>query len=438
MSLTFDKNGRPDYYIGKKAIINFEDPSLPKDKKTIDITTDSEPDNLGKLKYIKWYADNDFPITAHTLIDKTPVLKNALRTLTKVTAGQGLYPCRVKGFNDDGTEQIEIINDPELTRLLNQYIIRNYVADAGYDLYALGNSFVKLIPSLDGKRLLKIVAINSRHCRLSEVDAKTGKSNYVYVHGDWENANEKDVSTYELLDEDDPEAHLKLLRDTGNLKKPVVMQLRDDYTGNDFYSMPPWYSAKKWVDISWKVAQALDSGLDNMLNILYHIQIPYSYWELKYPQDEFDNKKDERKAKITADIELLEEKLTSSENAKKALITFFENETDKWDISIKEQKFSQENFITSSAADTQIAIGAGINPDLLGLMYGNSKGGSMQRELLLIQYALAWLDRQKLADPIEIMIRFNYGDSFNDVVMRYRNTFLVTLDSGKATQTQMS
>jgi len=70
-------------------------------------------------------------------------------------------------------------------------------------------------------------------------------------------------------------------------------------------------------------------------------------------------------------------------------------------------------------------------------MYGNSKGGSMQRELLLIQYALSWLDRQKLADPLEIMLRFN--DAKYDVVeLRFRNTFLTTLDTGKETQTELS
>ncbi len=442
MPLKFDKNGYPDVYIGNNAIINFQDPLAFPDYKTGDLTTDSEPDTIGKYKYVKWFGDNIFPETAHGLIDQTPVLKHALRTNTKVTAAQGVFPAKVTGFNPDGTEILEIINDPELTKSLNKYIIRNYLADAGYDLNALGNSFVKLIPSLDGKSIVKIVATNARHCRLSEVDPKTGKSNYVLVHGDWENVDEKKIKAYILLDEDDPEANLAELRDTGKLKAPVMIQLRDDYTGNDYYSMPPWYAAKKWVDISNKVATTVDSGMDNMLNILYHIQIPYSYWDKKYPKDEFEGKEQIRKDKITEDIQNIEEKLTSSENAKKTLITFFgdpdADNGDGWKITSIENKFSQENVVTSSAADTQIAIAAGVNPDLLGLMYGNSKGGSMQRELLLIQYSLSWLDRQKLADVIELMIKFNYGTKYEDVVIRFRNTFLTTLDSGKATQTQMS
>ncbi len=71
-------------------------------------------------------------------------------------------------------------------------------------------------------------------------------------------------------------------------------------------------------------------------------------------------------------------------------------------------------------------------------MLGNSKGGSMQRELLLIMYALSWNDRQKLLDPIEMMLRFNLEGKFSDVELRFRNTFLTTLDSGKGSETNLS
>ena len=110
---------------------------------------------------------------------------------------------------------------------------------------------------------------------------------------------------------------------------------------------------------------------------------------------------------------------------------------DKWELEVIEKKYNQEDFVKSTAADTQIAIAAGINPDLLGLMFGNSKGGSMQRELLLIKYALSWLDRQKLADPIELMLQFNDA-KYADIQIMFRNTFLTTLDSGSETQTNAS
>jgi len=111
--------------------------------------------------------------------------------------------------------------------------------------------------------------------------------------------------------------------------------------------------------------------------------------------------------------------------------------TDKWEFEIHQPKFNQENFVTSTAADTQIAIATGISPDLLGLMYGNSKGGSMQRELLLLQYALSWESRQQLADPIEMMLKIN-NPALTNLELRFRNTFLTTLDSGAGSATTLS
>ena len=206
--------------------------------------------------------------------------------------------------------------------------------------------------------------------------------------------------------------------------------------------MPPWYSAKRWIDIATKVAKMVDSSMDNMLNIFIHLQMPYSYWEKKYPSDEFEGKMGERKKRIEADLVKLEEKLTGAENAKKTLITFFGDPEadgeDNWKLDVIDNKISNDNLVTSTAADSQTAIAAGVNPDLLGLMFGNSKGGSMQRELLLIQYALTWLDRQMIADPLELMLKFNLGDAYSDLELRFRNTFLTTLDSGTETNSNIS
>lgn len=436
----FDKNGNPDIFIGSKTVINFSDINAIPTTKTV---SDTEPEAIGKIKYIKWFEDNTFPEVATKIIDETPVLKRAIIQLSKIVVGQGIYPTKLLEFTDDGKEKLEVIKDPLITKFMQNYIIRRYLAKTAYDLYSLANAFVKLVPNVEGSQILKVLPINARHCRLGEVDAKTGKINQVHVTGNWADADAKKIKSYILLDENDPLEHLNELQVTGELKKaPVMMQLKGDFSANDFYSMPPWYSAKKWIDIANKVSQMVDASMDNMLNVFIHLQVPYSYWDKKYPPDEFDGNMAERKTKIEGDLIKLEDKLTGAENAKKTLITFFGSQDadgeDNWKLDVIDNKISNENLVTSTAADIQTAIAAGINPDLLGLMYGNSKGGSMQRELLLIQYALAWLDRQKLADPLELMLRFNLGESFADLELRFRNTFLTTLDSGVETGTNIS
>ena len=278
------------------------------------------------------------------------------------------------------------------------------------------------------------------HCRLEAPD-KEGKNLRVLVSGKWPEADKKDITPYLLLDEIDPFAHLLKLKEEGEFKDALVlMQLRNSFSSNDFYPMPNWYAAQEWIKITQKIPKIINAGIDNVLNIFFLIRIPVSYWERKYPEDEFETAK-ERRAKIESDILEMEKKFTSVENARKALITHFGDDEaaggeDKWEIEIIQPKFSQENFMNSNAADTQIAIAAGYSPDLLGLMYGNSKGGSMQRELLLLQYALSWEARQQLADPLEMMLKFNGADE--NLQLRFRNTFLTTLDTGSGTGSQLS
>ncbi len=436
MHIDFDNNGNPSALISSRAIVSFANPTEVPSKTSVQA---NDTETVGKFKYIPWYDGNDFPAKVITNIQENPVLKRAIIMHVQTTVGQGLVPARTTELKLNGDDTIEIVTEPEITKLLQNYIIRRYVTKAAYDLYAFGNAFVKLTPNVAGNQILQIATINAKHCRITEAD-KDGKSQTVIVSGNWETPEIKNTTDYILLDEIDPLGHLLELKSQGKLTKPVVMKLSDDFSSNDYYSEPAWYSAKKWIDIAKKVAKAIDAGMDNMLNIYIHLKIPYSYWEKKYPTDKFTDQ-NKRKAKIESDLRILDEKLTTAENSKKALITFFgdsDSNEDKWELDIIDKKFNQEDFVKSTAADTQTAIGVGIMPDLLGLMYGNSKGGSMQRELLLIQYALSWTDRQKLADPLELMLQFNFGDKYSDVQLMFKNTFLTPLSSGSGSQTQIS
>jgi len=397
MEVEFDEKGTPLVSFSKSAkvvMVTTED-SVP----TVTTNKDVELVEAGKYKVVPWYDDNDFPQQADKTISETPVLKRAIGDLTKVTLGQGVFPCEIEEVMADGREKLKVINDPDITKQLQGYVVRRYLAKTAYDINAFGNSFVQFIPNIEGTKIIRPIPVNALHCRL-EGPANDGTNQNVIVSGKWPDADAKSITSYILLDETDPFAHLLRLKEENKLKgTSVFMHVKSSFSSNDFYPLPNWFTAKRWIPISQKVPQLIDAGLDNFLNITFLIKIPWSYWERKYPEDEFETTK-ERRAKIETDIQKMEEKFTTVENARKALITHFGDDEganeDKWEIEILQPKFSQENFINSNAADTQIAIAAGYSPDLLGLMYGNSKGGSMQRELLLLQYALSWEARQQI------------------------------------------
>ena len=70
-----------------------------------------------------------------------------------------------------------------------------------------------------------------------------------------------------------------------------------------------------------------------------------------------------------------------------------------------------------------------------GGTYAGNQGGSNIREAFLVNIANAWIDRQNLLDPVQLMLRSN---GINDVDLRFRNTVLTTLDTGAGTQKTLS
>ena len=67
--------------------------------------------DIDGVKVRPWGAGNDFPQIAEREIAGTSVLNTGLKFLRNLTLGQGIYPCRVKGFDDNGNELLDPITD---------------------------------------------------------------------------------------------------------------------------------------------------------------------------------------------------------------------------------------------------------------------------------------------------------------------------------------
>lgn len=178
----------------------------------------------------------------------------------------------------------------------------------------------------------------------------------------------------------------------------------------------------------------------------WHVQIPYSYWEKKFPVSEFENTAD-REAAIQIFMDEIENNLLGAENAEKPLFTHYSiNDLngkieEEWKITPLDNKSKEgDKLVTSAAANSEILFALMINPNVLGAgmpggTYAGNQGGSNIREAFLVNIANAWLDRQNLKDPIELMIRYNGADN---CVLRYRSTILTTLDTDARTQKNLA
>jgi hypothetical protein len=184
---------------------------------------------------------------------------------------------------------------------------------------------------------------------------------------------------------------------------------------------------------------------ENQITFKWHIKILYAYWEKRYPEQNFKTI-EERQKKIQEEMDEIEKNLTDTENAHKALFSMFEinpngRAEEQWEIeNLADKNKPTENLVTSAAANSEICFALMINPNVFGAgmpggTYAGNQGGSNIREAFLVNIALAWLDRQNILDPLELMLEFN---GIKDVELRFRNTILTTLDSGSGTQKTLS
>lgn len=393
--------------------------------------------------------DNLFPTKAAEIVRTTTVLNTGLRFLRNLTMGQGIFACRVKGYNDKGDEILEPIDDNNIQRFVSSRIVRRYMEKTLRDFLKVGCSAVQLVPNAAGNSIIGLNTINSEHFRFTEPSDALGSQNCV-VSGSWD-LSPSSYTVLPLLNDYSPENHAELLRFMGKLKQGMVYPVRDSWSNDDIYGEPIWWPAyvAGWVDIAHLVPQFLKKAYKNQTTWKWHVQIPYSYWDKKFPAADFKNNPELRKAAINKYMDEIERNLLGAQNAEKPIFTNYAvNEMngrieEEWKITPLSNKYSagQENLVTSAAANSEILFALMVNPNVLGAgmpggSYAGNQGGSNIREAFLVNIANSWIDRQNLLDPLQLYLQLNGVP--DDVQLRYRNTILTTLDTGAGTSHQLS
>ena len=406
---------------------------------------DLDKTTVGDITVASWGPNNDWPTKADEIISKVGVLNTGLRFTRNFTLGQGIYPCTVESYDAKGNEILKAPDDKTLPVFANSRMVRRYMEKSLRDYLKLGIPFVQLLCNAEGDKLVGINTINAKYCRLGEAN-KLGVVEKCVVSGKWPaTPSEGEYEIIDVLDDYDPYADLQRRRWAGETKgKSYIMCIRDSWSNNEYYSSPLWYAAylAGWVDIANMVPAFLKKAYANQITWKWHIQIPYAFWDKQFPKTEFASRA-LRDDAIQGFMNEIENNLCGTDNADKPIFTFFEinpqngKAEEQWIIKPLENKLSNEqNLITSAAANSEIMFAIMVNPNVMGAgmpggTYAGNQGGSNIREAYLVNVANAWLDRQGILDPIEIIHRFNGGDE--NIEWRFRNTVLTTLDSGAGT-----
>jgi hypothetical protein len=397
---------------------------------------------------VNWGADNNFPGKANEMIRSVGVLNTGLKFMRNFTLGQGIFPVEVTGYDDQGNEQLKVINNPELTAFCESRLCRQYMEIAMRDYFKFGLANVQMIPNENGSKLVGLNSLNSMYCRYSE--AKSGIIEKIFVSGRWpENPGKGEYETFDLLDNYDPIADLQRRKWGDELKgKSVVYAVKDSWSNNDYYPEPLWWSAylAGWVDVARVVPKFMLKAYANQVTWKWHIKIPYAFWDRRFPKEEYKTVELRRDA-IQEYMDAIENNICSQENADKPIFTFYEinpnngKAEEQWIIESLDNKSKEgDRLVTSAAANSEIMFAMMLNPNVLGAgmpggVYSGNQGGSNIREAFLVNIANAWLDRQNLLDPLEAFLQYN---GVTGVQLRFRNTILTTLDTGAGTTKKLS
>ena len=399
-------------------------------------------------RVLSWGKDNLFPWHAAETVRNTTVLNTGLRFLRNLTMGQGIFACKVKGYNDKGDEILQPVEDSSYQRFVGSRMVRRYMEKTLRDFLKVGISAVQFVPNAAGNKIIGLNASNSLYFRFTEPLDAMGSQNCV-VSGSWD-LSPSSYSILPLLSDYSPENHAELLRFMGKMKGGFVYPVRDSWSNDDIYGEPIWWPAyvAGWVDIAHMVPQFLKKAYKNQTTWKWHVQIPYSFWDKKFPLTEFKDANLRRQA-IDKYMSSIEKNLLGAENAEKPIFTNYAvNEMngrieEEWKILPLSNKYSagQENLVTSAAANSEILFSLMVNPNVLGAgmpggSYAGNQGGSNIREAFLVNIANSWIDRQNILDPLQLYMQLNGAP--DDLQLRFRNTILTTLDTGAGTSHQLS
>jgi hypothetical protein len=445
--IVYNNAGAPLIGYGTRGYF-FNTTGAPKEKPSLAASPkDPEVDktSVGDIEISDWGTGNTFPKIADEAINSVGVLNSGLKFTRNFTIGQGIFPVIVTGYDNGGNEILSPVTDPRLNNFAKSRMVRRYIEKAVRDYLKFGSAFAQLLPNSDGGKLAGIQTINAKYCRLSKANS-SGIIEKCVISGKWpDTPSEGDYTVYDTLDEYDPQADLIRRRwgkQTQN--KSFIYVIRDSWSNNEYYSSPIWQSAYTagWLEVAQLVPLFLKKAYENQITWKWHIQIPYAFWDKKFPSENFKTNTLRQKA-INDFMDEIETNLCGPANADKPIFTMFAinplngRAEEQWIIKPLENKLQNEqNLITSAAANSEILFSLMINPNVLGAgmpggTYAGNQGGSNIREAFLVNIANAWLDRQNLLDPLETYIRFNGADE--NIEWRFRNTILTTLDSGSGT-----
>jgi len=440
------------------------------------------------LEVAFWGEDNRFPQNIEAQMAYCGIGKTALKRKSQELWGGGIIPGKIIDYKDGGsTEVFQPLNRQQYKPIYSFIEARSFYRfylEFLQDWAWFGNCFPEMLLSQDAKTITGFVHQESCDSRYRQMN-EDGEINTVYlsklwgaasgqfskfdptkrIHGLFENPSKlleldnKFLKALDCIDMYDPVNSLKEIgiqqvekKDLDGFKS-AILPVNYPSVNKTYYQVPSWDGARLagWVEIASKTPELIKLMYKKAYTIKHHIQVPESYMGKRVGDEKWDSMSaDEQRRERTKVLREMDEFLTSSENAYKSFVSFFDvDPITKAEYglvkinSIEDKVNLDREMLTQSAADLQILIAMQVHPTMMGagtIGTGQQRsGGSDIREASLIINAGLNLERQVLLEPLYLVRDYNrlvgsMSEWEEDIVFRIQDTILTTLDTGKGTQ----
>lgn len=437
-----------------------------------------------------WGEDNRFPQNIANHLSYCSIAPSLLDIKARSIWGGGLIAGKVVDYEDGGSKEVfqplqgskykpvfDFINDRRFFRFWLEFL---------QDWTHFSNCFPEFVFSYDAKVITGIVHQESCDARFKQM-SDTGSLDKVYLSKIWGATKDQFVrfdpkknipglvgetssiptsvdgvwvKEIDAIDMYDPlnsaiEISEKLRAKGLKAAKTAILPVNYPSVNKTYYQVPYWDGARLsgWIEIASKIPSIYKSLYKKAFNLKYHIEIPESYFPEKYGIEKWASMKESEKTEAKSLLlREMDEFLSSDENAHKTFISFFSTDhVTKKDFgnikinAIKSENNIDENLIVTSAANVEIAMAMQVHPSRISAgMPGSthrSGGGSGSdiREGALVHQSALNLERQVILEPLYLVRDFNrivggMDEWEEDIVFRFRDTILTTLDTGRGTQ----
>lgn len=370
---------------------------------------------------------------------------------TKVILGDGVLVYRKRRDEQGKIVREEMLESeiPEIFEFMENNDYEQIRMEIANDLTIFNDAYVEYLFDRNEKpRLVQVKSKEATCSRISELDEKSGKSEWHGYSAEWHKGTPTDVIATRLLDRQaalrDLKARMGLLPNANGKEeiaddRNFVHNLRINTPGRFYYSRPYWWSvfASGWYDFSSAIPVYKRALIKNQMALRYIVYIKETFWDKLYKGMRLtdDNAKKEARAKFLEDMESF---LAGEENAGKGFVSEFRYDKIKGfedkDVIITQldnkQQLGGEYIEDSEEVSNTLCYAMGVHPCIIGASPGKSKNinGTEARELFIIEQALMKRYQELTLQPLYVAKIMNGWPK--DVYFSVINCRLTTLDKG--------